>query len=292
MSATLPIEEFGHQLLDSGDLDPVYTALHRLRTEPAPFGFDDAAQMKRWLVAYWCLYSVGEACYLSEARGAVFWEKLLEAASNETLSPINARWRRAAERRHWRGAAAVKCVHTLVGRYRYCPELMVDYCAGVPGDTAVQVMRRVREHHLFGDWIAFKVADMVDRCLGQRVSFAEAEVFMFDSPREAAVTLWLANHPDQVALSMAMTSAVETHCIRWSVDYLTKFFSDRLAPPLMDRPVGLQEVETILCKWKSHRNGHYPLFNDIDEIHENLHPWLEHCATARAFSAQMPRRES
>lgn len=69
------------------------------------------------------------------------------------------------------------------------------------------------------------------------------------------------------------------------VAYLEETFSDLLAPPLFDRPIGLQEVETVLCCWKSHMNGHYPLNNDIDEIQEGLRGWG---TAASAFSKMMP----
>ena len=57
---------------------------------------------------------------------------------------------------------------------------------------------------------------------------------------------------------------------------------------MYERPVGLQEVETILCKWKSHMNGHYPLNNDIMEIRHGLKDWLPVSALARAFYDAMP----
>ena len=43
----LSIEEFGRHLLDTGDLDPVYLALHRMRAAPV---FDNVSQLKRWLI--------------------------------------------------------------------------------------------------------------------------------------------------------------------------------------------------------------------------------------------------
>jgi hypothetical protein len=60
------------------------------------------------------------------------------------------------------------------------------------------------------------------------------------------------------------------------------------APPTMDRNIGLQELETILCKWKSHQNGHYPLDNDLVEIRHGAEPWLEHSELAREFLHWMP----
>ena len=53
--------------------------------------------------------------------------------------------------------------------------------------------------------------------------------------------------------------------------------------------MNIQEVETVLCKWKSHMNGHYPLWNDIHDVNTGLEPWAGRCSAARAFLAHMPK---
>jgi hypothetical protein len=57
------------------------------------------------------------------------------------------------------------------------------------------------------------------------------------------------------------------------VPILERKFSSFTAPPRYDRPVGVQECETILCKWHSHLNGHYPVGKDSREILEHLRGW-------------------
>src|SRR5690348_7294614 len=101
----LQIETFGRALLESEDLDPVYVALRA--TEMGE------EQCYRWLVAYWCLYHPGAACWLSAVEGKEFWRYLTEAAHNETACPAGGRWPRAPERRHWRGHNAVRCVEQM-----------------------------------------------------------------------------------------------------------------------------------------------------------------------------------
>ena len=144
------------------------------------------------------------------------------------------------------------------------------------------VSKRVQNLRGFGPWIAFKVADMIDRVLCRPVDFDEAAVFMFKDPAKAAIMLWKSQHPNMpmVSLETSVTS---------SVKYLTEVFSHYQAPPLEDRPVGLQEVETVLCKWKSHMNGHYPLNNDTDEINKGLLDWTPYSEVARQFATHMPR---
>jgi hypothetical protein len=42
------------------------------------------------------------------------------------------------------------------------------------------------------------------------------------------------------------------------------------APPARDRLVNVQECETVLCKYKSHINGHYPPGKDTLEVLHGL----------------------
>lgn len=280
----LPIEQFGVQMLETGDLDPIYIALHKCEL--------DYSQLCRWLVAYWCLYHAGSACWLSERSDEEFWQALAVAAANVTPAPTGERWPRGAERRHWRGGQAIASAEELINRGQ-TPEQLVGWVARVDFDVLQPIpFENVRERALalrgFGDWIAFKMGDMIDRLNIRSVDFETAQVFMFADPRKAA--LMLAKQklelPDNAKLKD------ENFAIAQVVDYLTHTFKDHTAPPLHERSVGLQEVETILCKWKSHMNGHYPVGKDIHEISSGLTPWAQHSDTAALFNACLPRMPS
>lgn len=278
----LPIERFGRHLLLSGDLDPIYVALSRLDL--------GREQLCRWLVAYWCYYHAGVASFLSEFSGREFWSYMACAARNQEdqPTPFGARWPRGHERRHFRGANGVNSVEDLSRRYATAED-MVNYVTGLrePDSVALPfgaVTARAQAHVGFGPWIGFKIADMLDRVLGIPVDFSTDDVFMFKDPEQAALKLWnqRLGYPD-TARPKDKAVAIKT-----VVDYLKQEFHSFRAPPALDRPVGLQEVETVLCKWKSHMNGHYPLWNDVHEIGEGLTPWFSCCETARKFSDAMP----
>jgi hypothetical protein len=275
----LSIEEFGKHLLESGDLDPIYIGLSHSGLP--------TAQLKRWLLAYWCLYHAGAASWLSEAEGSTFWSGLHAAATNTLPGPHGGRWPRGHERRHFRGAAAVKAVESYALRHP-TPEGMVDYMTltdlGGLGRSFRELSTRTQEHQLFGPWISFKVGDMAERVLGLEVDFSQAEVFMFADPTKAALMLWTL----KAGLPPNAKPKDEAKAIRDVVGYLTDYFGDYRAPPRRDRSVGLQEVETILCKWKSHLNGHYPKFNDTVEIHAGLKEWSSTCETVGRFQRAMP----
>jgi hypothetical protein len=142
------------------------------------------------------------------------------------------------------------------------------YAAFTPEATqsCSDVMRRAQEHVGFGPWIAFKIADMAERVMGVPVSFTDAEVFVFKDPAKAAVMTWLVWHPELTQPiadapgvepnNVAAGPAARAALLREVVSRLTHEFRDLPAPPGWDRPVALNEIETVLCKWKAHINGH------------------------------------
>ncbi len=279
----LSIEEFGKILLDTNDLDPIYVILHKLEA--------DIQLKKRWMVGYWCFYHAGFASYLSQFEGQTFWDEMLVAAKNEELSPLGGRWPRGKERRHFRGLQGIQAVRELSIRWAK-PEYMVDYIANMETKECIIrnmctpqpyhiVAKRAKEHRGFGDWISFKICDMLDRILGIKIDFDQAAVFMFDDPKKAALMVFENRNPSPSGLS-------DKEKIDSVVTYLTYYFKLFDAPPLGDRPVGLQEVETILCKWKSHMNNHYPVGNDLGEIKHGLQEWSSVSEVAKKLVGLMP----
>lgn len=281
----LDIETFGRHLLVSGDLDPVYIALKKVDWKEG--------QLERWLIAYWSCYHCGASSYLSEHEGDMFWDRLLVAAENTVATPLGGRWPRAPERRHWRGDNAIKSVEDLMGKYPGRPEQMVwgiandtvqsDPSATSPMLTYTTVAKRVMSHVGFGPWIAFKVADMLERVMDVEVQFSLSDV-LYEDPEEAAVRVWLAKSGQPPgSVPKDRRAAVERVVI-----HLISEFGAFDAPPGGGRKVGIQEVETILCKWKSHQNGHYPLDNDLTEIRAGTSSWAAISPTATEFLHYLP----
>jgi hypothetical protein len=280
----LPIEEFGRRLLETNDLDPIYVALCGLLKGAKD---KDRDWVKRWLVAYWCYYHAGVACHMADRKASAFWDIMMTAAENQVQTPVGGRWPRGHERRHFRGEQGTDAIAELAMKYSQ-PEKLVDYVMGTGGHFT-DVAQRVKEHRGFGPWMAFKVADMAERVFKISVDFSESHVFMFTDPTKAALMLWRKRKklPDTARPKDKKTEGEIIHGV---VEYLLMTFRGWKAPPDDHRPLGLQEIETILCKWKSHMNGHYPIYNDIDEIREGLAPWAGKCASAKRFLQLMPAR--
>lgn len=237
MYGILGYQKFGEQLLTTKDLDPVYVMLHN-----AKLPYDNLA---RFCLAYWCFYHVGVAARISEQRDRKYWLEMKKA--------YHFKWPRGAERRHFRGEKALQAIERLA-RYR-SPEtvvhVMLEGC-----NTFNEISESVQVFPQFGPWIAFKVADMAERVLEHDVDFSDCHLGIYREPLAGAK---LIHGPD---------------CdIRDTVATLEREFRAFLAPPRYDRPVNVQEVETILCKYKSHYNGRYPLGKDRREIYEALHGW-------------------
>jgi hypothetical protein len=182
-------------------------------------------------------------------------------------------------------------VTSLQARYGDRPENMALYVGArateeerLPFRT---VSARAQEHRGFGPWIAWKIADMLERVMGVPVDFSDADIFMYKDPEKAAMMLFEQRYP------LPSGARVKKRVVLPKVlDYLLGEFSGFRAPPLSDRAVNIQEVETVLCKWKSHMNGHYGLFTDIREINNGLQPWVSSCEAARAFYSHMPKEHS
>jgi hypothetical protein len=263
------ITAFGDALIETQDLDPVYVAIYRADLP--------GLQLCRLLLAYWCFYHLGVAAWLSEHRGSDYYTRMMEAATNITPSPVGGRWPRMAERRHFRGAKCIQAVAYLAERSPY------DRVWGLTAfTTEEEIMREVRKWPMFGPWIAFKAADMLERCTTARVRFRPNIGLIYDEPR-SALEIFAAQH--------ATRSPSESY------NFLLGYFSTRKAPPKLDRRCGPQEVETILCKWKSHVSGHYEVGKDIHETREALAGWgetaermLEGCPTEVRVPKAHPNR--
>lgn len=262
------IEDFGTALIKSEDLDPVYTAICAAKL--------DDPTLHRLSLAYWCLYHLGAAAKLAESKQPKrFWDGLMTAAVNEGL-----KWPRGSERRHFRGRQAVNAVADLSRRYKTASDAVSYMFLPVDGaqPTYGGVAARVQEHTGFGPWIAFKIADMGERVLGFPVDFTRCELGIYKDPRQGAALAWY-------EIALASNKVVGTYKtepwnypigdddLRAIVAHYVKHFSKFKAPPHNDRKVNVQEVETIFCKYKSHRKGHYPLGKDTREVAHALDGW-------------------
>lgn len=258
---------FGRLLLDGGDLDPVYTILYGAGL-PRVF-------LERWLLAYWCFYHVGTASWIADryqpgVRGfrvdTRYWAAMREAAGSS-------RYPRSRERRHFRGENARKSVEWLesVGAGSLWADLY--RIGGRRGGTATELISHVQGWVGFGPWISFKVADMVERLgLAPGLRFDDGDLTLYDSPRRGAA--------DLAAWEGKTHSGAGT--VDWAVNRILNELGHYPAPPSGDRFLGVQEAETILCKWHSYLGGHYEVGEDVRACYDGLLKFAR-CKTAQVL---------
>lgn len=265
------ILEFGRELIQTEDLDPVYVAIVKT---------DMANETKyRLLLAYWCFYHLGVSAFLAEQDGEdVFWRLMNMAAVNP-----DGKWPRGTERRHFRGDLAISSMSELsecTVRSRFGEWFSYHPGRSMPFSMAAE---RVQISRGFGPWIAFKVADMAERILGIPVDFSECDMGVYRDPAMAAALLIHGDKkaklgPGELKGVMIQLEAGLRSRLRGEVyhgaqrgDPAADF--QALAPPTYNREINAQEVETVMCKYKSHVGGHYPMGKDTRELREALEGW-------------------
>ena len=241
--------EWGRQLILTNDHDPLYAGLVSWNVR--------GSRLRRFMLAYWCCYSVGASWFISQQSGSRFWDLLRVAAVNEDPAPTGGRWPRAHERRHWRGEKCVKSVDWLREHFRHPEEAVIALEHG----RSLGEVGKLMNWPQFGPWIAFKAADMIERVLGAPVEFPAEVLTLYKDPKEGA---------DTMMVLLGLESAQEV------VDELMRSYGDTTAPGATPRPCGIQEVETVLCKWKSAFKGHYHLGRDTQDHRNELLFWGAH----------------
>lgn len=235
--------DFGADLLDTSDLDPLYVILIQANW--------DEKFLLRWLLGYWVFYSAGVASKLAEYTGVDFY--------NAMRAGDMMRWPRGHERRHMRGQNFQNCVTELQNFGE--PEQVASYMT--TGNDFKTIGTKVKRFAGFGPWIGWKIADMTDRVLGYDVDFSNAEIAVYRDPVKGAALIGFGDQEYAISVD-------EVHGVFSDMETT---FSLYKAPPFYDRYVNIQEMETIACKYKSHCNGHYPVGLDTCEIYEGLHGW-------------------
>lgn len=241
--------DFGYKLLAKEDLDPVYNHFARhhgfTTISSSPDWVDD--HRERWLLAYSMFYHVGVAEHAAHYMGHQYWEVLKGGIPSEP----NGGFPRGAERRHFRGHAAVEAIKLMS---EYEPKAIVDSWYVEP--TCMGVIKNVQRLKHYGPWIGFKLADMGERCLRLPIDFADCELGIYREPRMGAA---LVKYGDT-------NHALKTEELTEVIEFIIDSIKNVSAPPWYDRPINIQEAETILCKYKSFVKGHYHVGEDIEAV--------------------------
>lgn len=248
--------QFGRQLLLTQDLDPVYTMVYRSNIPQEA--------KARFCLAYWCFYNVGIAGEVAAAPSIEnYFERLRVGLKND---------KRGTERRFFWGKQAENCIDWLQER-------------GDPAETVSWIFstrdlplinKRINQIPAFGPWIAWKIADMGERVLGYAVDFSDAVDYLFKDPVQGAAQIFWGD----------WRQPISDEELRETIAALDRAFQGMLAPPLHDRPINLQEIETVFCKYKAFRKKVYWVGKDIRDVTNKLEGYRGY---APLFRMSIPR---
>jgi hypothetical protein len=249
---------YGRALLDSGDLDPLYTMIGAAELP--------RSKLAEYLFAYLCFYDTGTASWIVDQPD--YWGAMTAAADDATHP-------RGGDRRHFRGTNARKAVAAYAARGLSAEELLDALAGHFAETTLAELMTRVRTLPQFGPTIAFKAADVLERFGFARVRFGE--------PGEAEV---MSETPKAGAADVA---ASEGYAGRDAATFAHFRLLDELgespAPPWGERTLTVLETETVLCKWRHYLNGSYRVGKGKESQRKGLLPYRATCPTAERMYA-------
>lgn len=236
--------DFGKKLIETKDLDPIYVVLYDAKL-PQP-------KLFRWMLSYWCFYNAGTASWISdgydEGKDKEYWKRMQAAAKSKDYP-------RGRERRHYRGDLSINSVKWL--QKEGIDKLFEPFTVGVTR-TVGGIMEYVCTWYGFGGWIAFKVADMLERLKVAPIDFQGGEKHFFNSPIMGAMLAYETYY---------RPTAKKPHPTQWTIEYLqSSKVGHLMAPPSRNRLIGIQEIETILCKWYAHMTNGYTIGEDIEAL--------------------------
>lgn len=201
-------------------------------------------------LAYRFFMHIGTACWIADA-GSVegFWQRL--EAEYDTLP-------RKIDRHQTRGVSGWRTINQ-VRAISDDPSKVLDFWYP-DGATYTDVYPKIMAVHDWGKSNAWHNFDMAERTLPQRhlraVTLREAELYMYDYPWEVLATYVDENYQTSSAVAARMLAEFDRAGV--------------VTPPFGDRPISMQELETVLCRYRKYRKGGYVFGKDKKTVIKNL----------------------
>lgn len=225
--------DFVNAKMRLNDLDPFYTAIHRAKTP--------VRTRLRLTFAQASFDHAGISCEVAESDD--FWEAMRTAIRGKT---------RGGSRRYFRGPAAFAAVDHFEKTFTTVENLMSHVCSC---KTLAEV-EKFADKRLpqFGKWASFKLADMTERVCGSFISFEHADIMSSKQVQKGA---------EKAAASLEI-----------DVGELMGLLDDQtwatLASPRFDRPLNVQEYETLLCNYSHEGDREHIPGHDVENIRREL----------------------
>jgi hypothetical protein len=231
---------FARITITTNDLDPMYSVIRSIHDQEW-----DPQWKGRFLLYFLCFYHAGDAAACADKcmdkPDQYYWEYMVSAA-------VDPATKRAAERRHFRGAAAVRALAKLQS-YQMSPEELIFSFWGSTYSKLYQRMTTEFAGTQMGPYFIWKIYDIQTVCLERPITLSldEAMKYMPEEPRRAAKYFF----PD-----MEFRDVLK----------MMNQFVERLPHPVRNGYCGLAEVETILCMMKGFfQTRVHTIGDDIDD---------------------------
>lgn len=243
-------QDFARVTVETGDLDPMYDLIYRMRLAKG-FQFAD-----RFALHFFMFYDAGEAAKCAYAtQGSTQDKNFWDYAENGYAT-----FRRGTERRHFRGDKGLTAIKLM--RAMGTPSMVWDRLYGSSYSMLVAHAKARFQGCQIGPYFMWKAMDILDRGLDVKVSLSvtEAANFMPDEPRKCAETLW----PGQPLVESLKKVVEQIH--------------DLPAPGAPGKYCSYAEAETVLCMIKGFfLTKTHTIGDDVDEKHAQLKDYPELC---------------
>lgn len=254
--------QFGKHLIGSKDIDPVYPVLRRLER-----GLTE--EQKLWMSFLYVGW------YHLPVAAEVF--DLFPEPNRDLLNYINPKFPTGIERRAHRGGNITKHLEDFFSKIESAGGIKWYFTNGLYHDDHRQnwmvMNERLQQIHGNGRWAAYKHCEILRRVHHLPLEAPDMGNRFSSGPREGLATLYgpLEGQGDAVILTLD----------KQGLDLQRRLKKQGLA-------VDIEQLETILCNWKSLVKGKYYVGHDIDEMQEQIrrYPFVNKATSRQLFSAR------
>ena len=241
---------FGKGLIKSQDIDPLYPVLRDLVDG---MGFEEAYWLQHLYVAWYNLPSG--------------WRAWIDMPMPESFDPelIDPRWPTGTERRANRGGKVIAHLSSTIDTIDkdFEGDIVRFFTDGIfePEDSYQPTVNwmvmneRLQGLYLNGRWAAYKQCEVLRRVMDVPLEAPDMGMQFSSGPREGLAMLY-GEVPGQ------------TRGVINQLDAQARDLQERALA--MGLEADIEELETVLCNFKSLRKGKYYIGHDIDELQEQI----------------------
>lgn len=143
----------------------------------------------------------------------------------------------------------------------------LKFLENLEGDGA-RAMKEVGKMKYYGPWASWKVCDLASCVLGIDIDFSTIDFQKtYEYPLKGVLVV---NGYDEHDTAMLKDPNVFKFMLEEVFRQLEPIMGENSPHSQTKRPMNMQEVETLLCKYHAHQKGKYPIGHDISRLRNNI----------------------